>query len=224
MTFGIPWESFEDTNTTEVVPDESIKSTKRFKLIEFASNSLRQAIWSEEVYTEINQYLGKVKELSDTDEYFKQSLIYKEFLANLDNCIELLRDLKKDPENCEKQKALQSSYNRMRFLLMADFRDNFLYEYTERYMDFVLEMHRIRRTSLQKFYAKLKKAVESYIEDLGENEKHLEADIIGWHKKFTKETDFILKEILSMMFMELLFPDERASLETKCKIQFSNVV
>ncbi|XP_073821693.1 uncharacterized protein [Musca autumnalis] len=223
-TYAVPLESFEEVGPTiDVSPttEEKLKETKRFKVLEFAYDNLRKTIWPQEAITKINDYVQALRRWSEEDQYLQNSKIFGEFEEAVDNCIILLRALKTDPGNCQKQKSLKYNNDKIRSIFQSLNDDHLQYGWTSKYTNLILELREVNRNYFEKFFVQLEEKVKEFINNLNEAEEDENADIIQWHEKFTKETIYVRKEILVIEFMGL-FPDERPLVESKCKIRYSN--
>ncbi|XP_073821692.1 uncharacterized protein [Musca autumnalis] len=219
--------AFVAIKTTYAVPleprtaDETIKETKRFKLLEFAYDNLRKTIWPDAAFNKINDYVQAMKKWSDEDQYLQNSKIYGEVKEAVDNCIILLRALKTDPENCQKQQSLKYNNYKIRSIFQSVKDDHLQFGWIPKYSYLVLQLRNINHISFEQFFVQLEEKVKKFINDLKETEKDDNADIIQWHEKFRKESSYIRKEILVIEFMGL-FPDERPLVESECKIRYTN--
>lgn len=219
----MPLESFEvGSRDHSLTPDEKLKETKRFKLLEFAYENLRKTIWPEEVYTKMSEYVEALKKWSQEDDHLRNANFYGDFEEALENCAILLKGLKTDPGNCQKQKSLKFNNDKIRSIFQSVTNDDHLqYGWTSKYSDMVLQLRDVMRNSFEKFFVKLEEKVKDFIGKLNEAEEHENADIVQWQEKFSQETNYIRKEILVIEFMGL-FPDERPLVESKCKIRYTN--
>uniref|UniRef100_T1P8T6 Uncharacterized protein n=1 Tax=Musca domestica TaxID=7370 RepID=T1P8T6_MUSDO len=170
----------------------------------------------------MSEYVEALKKWSQEDDHLRNANFYGDFEEALENCAILLKGLKTDPGNCQKQKSLKFNNDKIRSIFQSVTNDDHLqYGWTSKYSDMVLQLRDVMRNSFEKFFVKLEEKVKDFIGKLNEAEEHENADIVQWQEKFSQETNYIRKEILVIEFMGL-FPDERPLVESKCKIRYTN--
>lgn len=205
-------------NTSDIA---SLKATKRFKLIESIYRDFQKSIWPEEIYPRMTEYLTDLNTWSHANDQLKATSNYQEIQEYIANCLQLIKELSKDPENCEKQLALRVENGKLKTVFNTLENEKLQGLWLAKYAEFILHVRSDLKNASEKFYTSLINQVNAYIQNLNDFEKSEEIDIIRWYEKFNKESDNIRKNILTIEFMGL-FPDEREILEAKCKIQFSN--
>ncbi|XP_075149966.1 uncharacterized protein LOC142224041 [Haematobia irritans] len=199
----------------------SLIETKRYKLIENAYGNFQKSLWPAEILPPIKDYMNDLKKWSDNEVGLKNSKQHTDLQQAIEKCLDLLKKLTLDPENCEHQLALRKEHDHLKTLVKSLENIRLKEDWMMKNANLMLKMRPILKKSSEKFHIKLAKEVETYIQGLNEAEKLEDHDILEWYKKFSQEIDHIRMNILTIEFMGM-FPDERAFLEAKCKIQFSN--
>lgn len=205
-------------NTSDIA---SLKATKRFKLIESIYRDFQKSLWPEKIYPRMTEYLTDLNTWSKTNDQLKTTSNYQEIQEYIANCLQLIKELSTDPENCEKQLALIVENGKLKTLFNTLENEKLQGLWLAKYAEFILHLRSDLKNASEKFYTSLKNQVNAYIQNLNDFEKTEEIDIIYWYEKFNKASNNIRKYILTIQFMGQ-FPHERQLLEAKCKIQFSN--
>ncbi|XP_005175983.1 uncharacterized protein LOC101901394 [Musca domestica] len=200
-------------------PSGSGEESKSYQLFETVAEKLQKSLWSEEILGKFEEYLNVLKEWSESDEKLQTSSVYDKFREQLKKCSEELQDLKAQPDNCAKQLALKETHEKIRHLFDSVDDEKLRRDWVKKYMNFAVPMRSISRNSNEQFYAFLKETVENYLNAVDTSAQS--ENLVEWHKKFAKQTDYVKQQKMVMEFMAL-FPEERKMYEAnKCQVQYS---
>ncbi|XP_075149980.1 uncharacterized protein LOC142224056 [Haematobia irritans] len=217
VTLGAPRTA---VHTSNVISPESgdVNSNQRFDFVEDVYENLQNTVWSKAIYEQASEYLQGVKSWSQSNEKLKESSIYGDLQKHLDNCLNLLKELSANPEDCKKQWSLKKEHDEIRQLFDSVDDAKLRRGWVEKYMNFVTPLRVEVTSAYEKFYSHLTSEVESYLSSANVSSKD---ELREWLGKFKRQTDHVKKQKLVMELLAL-FPNERQVLDAKCEVQYSN--
>uniref|UniRef100_A0A1I8PIU5 Secreted protein n=1 Tax=Stomoxys calcitrans TaxID=35570 RepID=A0A1I8PIU5_STOCA len=195
-----------------------ITSSKTFQLVKKVSKDLSGTLWSHDIYEKIGEYLNELKNWCNNDDKLKEASIYEKFEKHVDTCLELLKQLNEDPDNCQTQWALRNEHGEIRKLFNKAKEQDLHETWLAMYGKFASSLQVTLKPFFETFFTNLSTDIAGFLKT---SPQGANVQLIKWNEKFDNESDYIKKRWMLVSFMDL-FPQERDALkvEQKCEIHF----